>query len=67
MPSRKKEERTSRDYERPDENVANMPRPPALPKTMARQGETSGHMRVVLTVGIALAVLLMLLGYLALA
>ena len=62
MPSRKRE-RTSRDYERPDVNVANLRRPPALPMTMARQGETSGRMRIVLMVGISLAILLMLFGY----
>lgn len=62
----RKGERASNDYERPDVDVANMRRPPTLPMTMARQGETSGHMRVVLMVGLALAIVLMLFGYFAL-
>jgi hypothetical protein len=62
MPAAQKE-KASPDYERPRENVADMPDPVMLPTTKARQGETSGHMRMVLTVGIALAVLAFLFGY----
>jgi hypothetical protein len=55
--------RASSDYERPQENVADMPDPVALSTVKARQGETSGHMRWVLYGGIALAILLLLIGY----
>ena len=40
--------RASPDYERPGENVAEIPDPVTLPAIKARQGETSGHMRWVL-------------------
>jgi hypothetical protein len=56
-------ERASPDYERPKENVADMPDPVSLPAVKARQGETSGHMRWVLYGGLTLAIVLMLLGY----
>lgn len=56
-------EHSSPDYERPDENVADLKRPVTLPMKMARQGETSGHVRRVLYYGLALAVVLMALGY----
>ena len=56
--------RASPDYERPQENVADMPDPVTLPTVKARQGETSGHMRWVLYGGLALAILLLLIGYL---
>ncbi|MEX2128556.1 MAG: hypothetical protein WD871_09965 [Xanthobacteraceae bacterium] len=59
-----RKEQASPDYERPQENVADMPDPVTLPAIKARQGETSGHMRVVLTVGIALAILAFVFGYL---
>ena len=55
--------RASSDYERPQENVADMPDPVTLPTVKARQGETSGHMRWVLYGGMALAILLLLIGY----
>jgi hypothetical protein len=59
-----RKEQASPDYERPQENVADLPDPVNLSATKARQGETSGHMRVVLTVGIALAILAFVFGYL---
>ena len=40
--------RASPDYERPRENVADIPDPVTLPTNKARQGEASGHMRWVL-------------------
>jgi hypothetical protein len=58
-----KPERASPDYERPQENVADMPDPVTLPTVKARQGETSGHMRRVLYGGLALAIVLMVIGY----
>jgi hypothetical protein len=58
-----RKEQASPDYERPQENVAEMPDPVKLPATKARQGETRGHMRTVLTVGIALAILAFVFGY----
>jgi hypothetical protein len=57
-------ERASADYERPAENVAEMPRPPKLPATKARQGEMRGHMRTVLIVGMALTIVAFVIGYL---
>jgi hypothetical protein len=56
-------EKASPDYERPQENVADMTEPVKLPATKARQGETRGHMQTVLTVGIALAILAFIFGY----
>jgi hypothetical protein len=56
-------ERASSDYERPRENVADMPDPVTLPTVKARQGETSGHMRWVLYGGLTLAIIFLLLGY----
>jgi hypothetical protein len=44
--------------------VADIPDPVTLPTTKARQGETSGHMRWVLSGGLALAIILMVIGYL---
>jgi hypothetical protein len=55
--------RASPDYERPQENVADMPDPVTLPAVKARQGETAGHMRWVLYGGLALAILFLLTGY----
>lgn len=57
-------ERASADYERPREDVSDMPEPVALPANKARQGETRGHMRTVLVVGIALAIIAFVFGYL---
>ena len=56
-------EKASPDYERPAENVADMPDPVSLPTNKARQGETRGHMRIVLLVGTALAILAFMFGY----
>lgn len=56
-------ERASADYERPREDVSDMPEPVTLPTTKARQGETRGHMRTVLIVGMALAIVAFLVGY----
>ena len=55
--------RASPDYERPRENVAEIPDPVTLPTNKARQGEASGHMRWVLYGGLALAILFLLIGY----
>ena len=57
-------ERASADYERPAENVANMPEPVAMSTNKARQGETRGHMWIVLIVGTALAIGAFIFGYL---
>jgi hypothetical protein len=62
MPAAQRE-KASPDYERPRENVADIPDPVTLPATKARQGETRGHMRIVLIASIALAVLAFLFGY----
>jgi hypothetical protein len=59
--------RASPDYERPRENVAEIPDPVTLPTTKARQGEASGHMRWVLWGGLTLAIVLMVIGYLLVA
>jgi hypothetical protein len=56
--------RASPDYERPRENVADIPDPVTLPPNKARQGEASGHMRWVLYGGITLAIVLLVIGYL---
>jgi hypothetical protein len=56
-------ERVSADYERPREDVAEMPEPVVMPTNKARAGETRGHMRIVLIIGIALAILAFLFGY----
>lgn len=56
-------ERASADYERPREDVSDMPEPVALTTNKARQGETRGHMRTVLVVGIALAIIAFAFGY----
>jgi hypothetical protein len=57
-------ERASLDYEQPREDVADMPKPVQLPTSKARAGETRGHMRIVLTVGIVLAIAAFVFGYL---
>jgi hypothetical protein len=56
-------ERASADYERPREDVAEMPKSAAMPTNKARAGETRGHMRTVLIIGVALAILAFLFGY----
>lgn len=56
-------ERASADYERPREDVADMPDPVRMPANMARAGETRGHMRTVLAVGIVLTIAGYLVGY----
>ena len=56
--------RASPDYERPRENVADIPDPVTLPATKARQGESSGRIRWVLYGGLTLAIVLMLVAYL---
>ena len=56
--------RASPDYERPRENVADIPDPVTLPTNKARQGEASGHMRWVLYGGLTLAIVLLVIGYL---
>jgi hypothetical protein len=56
-------ERASADYENPREDVSDIPEPVALPPDKARQGETRGHMRIVLMVGIALAIAAFIVGY----
>jgi hypothetical protein len=56
-------ERASADYESPREDVSEIPEPVALPPDKARQGETRGHMRIVLIVGIALAIAAFIVGY----
>lgn len=57
-------ERASADYERPRENVAHKPDPVTLETNKARQGVPVRNMRIVLTVGIALAILAFIIGYL---
>jgi hypothetical protein len=56
-------ETASPDYELPSQDVANMREPVAMPTTKARQGETRGHMRIVLIVGIALTIAAFTIGY----
>lgn len=56
-------ERASADYERPREDVADMPDPVEMSTNKARAGETRGHMRWVLGGGIVLTVLGYFLGY----
>lgn len=56
-------EKASQDYERPAENVADMPDPVALSTNKARAGVPVAGMRIVLTVGIALAILAFIIGY----
>lgn len=56
-------EKASPDYERPAENVADMPDPVTLPTNKARAGVPVPGMRIVLTAGIALAILAFIIGY----
>jgi hypothetical protein len=56
-------DRASPDYERPREDVADMPDPVTMPTNKARAGETRGHMRIVLITGIVLTILGYLVGY----
>jgi hypothetical protein len=56
-------ERVSADYERPREDVAEMPEPVSMPTNKARQGVPVRGMRTVLFVGIGLAIFAFLFGY----
>jgi len=56
-------ERASADYEEPRRNVASMPDPVTLETNKARQGVPVRNMRIVLTVGIVLAILAFIVGY----
>jgi hypothetical protein len=56
-------ERASPDYELPAQDVSKMPQSAKLPATKARQGEMRGHMRTVLIVGMALAIVAFTIGY----
>jgi hypothetical protein len=55
--------RASADYERPRENVADMPDPVDLPANKARAGVRVKGMWLVLTVGIALTLIGYIVGY----
>jgi hypothetical protein len=57
-------EQASSDYELPKQDVSKMPKPAVLPTNKARQGETRGHMRAVLIVGMGLAIVALVGGYL---
>jgi hypothetical protein len=57
-------ERASADYERPRENVADKPDPLTLETNKARAGVPVRNMRLVLTVGITLAIAAFIIGYL---
>ena len=59
-----KDEKVSPDYERPEQNVADLPDPVVLSTNKARQGVPVRGMWLVLTVGIALAVVALLITYL---
>jgi len=56
-------ERASADYEEPRRDVADMPEPVQMPTNKARAGIPVKGMRLVLTVGIALAILAFIVGY----
>jgi hypothetical protein len=56
-------ERASADYEQPSRDVADMPEPVQMPTNKARAGVPVKGMRLVLTVGIALAILAFVVGY----
>lgn len=56
-------ERASADYEQPRRDVADMPEPVQMPTNKARAGVPVKGMRLVLTVGIALAILAFIVGY----
>jgi hypothetical protein len=55
--------RASRDYEEPAKNVGNEGVPTVLSKSKARAGETRGHMRAVLIISTALAIVAMAVVY----
>jgi hypothetical protein len=59
-----RKERASADYERPEQNVADLPDPVTLSTNKARQGIPVRGMRLVLTVGIVLALAGMAIVYL---
>lgn len=56
--------KASPDYERPEQNVADLPDPVVLSTNKARQGVPVRGMWLVLTIGIALAVAALLITYL---
>jgi len=56
-------ERASADYERPEQNVADMKDPVILSTNKARQGVRVPGMWLVLTLGTALAAAAMLIAY----
>ena len=56
-------ERASADYERPEQNVADMKDPVILSTNKARQGVPVPGMWLVLTLGTALAAAAMLIAY----
>jgi hypothetical protein len=55
--------RASRDYEEPAKNVGDQPGPTVLSKNKARAGETRGHMRAVLIISTALAIVALAVVY----
>jgi hypothetical protein len=59
-------EKASPDYERPEQNVADLPEPVALSTNKARQGVPVRGMRLVLTVGVILSLVGMAIAYFAL-
>jgi hypothetical protein len=56
-------EKASPDYERPEQNVADIPEPVQLPATKARAGVRVPGMLLVLAGGIALTIIGYLIGY----
>ena len=58
--------KASADYERPDQNVADIEDPVTLSTNKARQGVPVRGMWLVLTIGTALAAAAMLIAYLVL-
>ena len=55
--------RASPDYEEPAKNVADQGTPAVLSKNKARAGENRGHMRAVLIVSTALAIVALAVVY----
>jgi hypothetical protein len=55
--------RASPDYEEPNKNVADQGVPTVLPKNKARAAENRGHMRAVLIVSTALAIVALAVVY----
>ena len=56
-------DRASADYDQPRVDVSDMPEPVQMPTNKARAGVMVPGMRLVLTVGIALAILAFVVGY----